>query len=99
MKKKYIVVTGGAGFIGSNLIKYFLNKTKFDIISLDNYSTGRKQNEIKHKRARYIKSNTKNISKVLNLYKKNIHSQNIDKINKEYLPDFYINNLNEIYEC
>jgi len=31
--------------------------------------------------------------------KKNIHSQNIDKINKEYLPDFYINNLNEIYEC
>ena len=30
---------------------------------------------------------------------KNIHSQNIDKINKEYLPNFYINNLNDIYEC
>ena len=74
MKKNYIVVTGGAGFIGSNLIRYFLNKTMFNIISLDNYSNGRKQNEIKNKRVRYIKSDTKNISKILNLYKKNIHS-------------------------
>ena len=74
MKKKYIVVTGGAGFIGSNLIKYLINKTKFNIISLDNYSTGRKKNEIKNKRIKYIKSDTKSISKNLNLYKKNIHS-------------------------
>ena len=74
MKKNYIVVTGGVGFIGSNLIRYFLNKTKFNIISLDNYSTGRKYNEIKNKRVRYIKSDTKNISKTLNMYKKNINS-------------------------
>ena len=74
MKKNYIVVTGGAGFIGSNLIKYLINKTKFDIISLDNYSTGSKKNEIKNKRIKYIKSDTKSISKNLNLYKKNIHS-------------------------
>ena len=74
MKKKYIVVTGGAGFIGTNLIKYLISKTKFSIISLDNYSTGIKKNEIKNKRIKYIKSDTKNISKVLNLYKKNIHS-------------------------
>jgi len=74
MKKSYIIVTGGVGFIGSNLIRYFLNKTKFNIISLDNYSTGRKQNEIKNNRVRYIKSDTKNISKILNSYKKNIHS-------------------------
>ena len=74
MKKKYIVVTGGAGFIGSNLIKYLINKTKFNIISLDNYSTGKKKNEIKNKRIKYIKSDTKSISKNLNLYKKNIHS-------------------------
>ena len=59
MKKIYIVVTGGAGFVGSNLIKYLVNKTKFNIISLDNYSTGIKKNEIKNKRIKYIKSNTK----------------------------------------
>jgi len=74
MKKNYIVVTGGVGFIGSNLIKYLINKTMFNIISLDNYSTGSKKNEIKNKRIKYIKSDTKSVSKSLNLYKKNIHS-------------------------
>ena len=43
LKKKIIVVTGGAGFIGSNLIKLLLNKTNFQIISIDNYSTGKKK--------------------------------------------------------
>ena len=37
MKKNIIVVTGGAGFIGSALIKYFVeNKFKEKIISIDN---------------------------------------------------------------
>ena len=40
-----ILVTGGAGFIGSNLIKELKNQG-FDIVSLDNYSTGDKKNEI-----------------------------------------------------
>ena len=39
--KKIIVVTGGAGFIGSNLINLLLKKTKYKIISIDNYSTGK----------------------------------------------------------
>ena len=73
-KKKIIVVTGGAGFVGSNLINHILNKTHFNIISLDNYSTGNKKNHIKSKRIKYIKSHTKNISKVLKLFKKDIHS-------------------------
>lgn len=64
--KKIIVVTGGAGFVGSNLIRQLLNKTKFNIISLDNYSTGKKKNQIKSTRIKYIKSHTKNISKILN---------------------------------
>ena len=29
--KKYIIVTGGAGFVGSNLIEYLLDKTNFEI--------------------------------------------------------------------
>tara|TARA_B100000902_G_scaffold217036_1_gene206294 strand:+ start:980 stop:1864 length:885 start_codon:yes stop_codon:yes gene_type:complete len=74
MKKNVIVITGGAGFVGSNLIDLFLKKTKFDIISIDNYSSGKKRNHIKSKRVRYFKSHTKNISKILNKYKKKINS-------------------------
>ena len=59
--KNIIVVTGGAGFVGSNLIKLFIKKTKFNIISIDNYSTGSKKNHLKTNRVKYIKSNTKNI--------------------------------------
>ena len=65
MKKNIIIVTGGAGFVGSNLILYLLNKTKFKIISIDNYSSGFKKNHIKNKRVTYINSDTKNISSVI----------------------------------
>ena len=71
--KNIIVVTGGAGFVGSNLISLVLENTKHKIISLDNYSTGTKQNHIKNKRIKYINSHTKNISKILDKYKKNIN--------------------------
>ena len=43
MSKKKILVTGGAGFVGTNLIKKFLKKTNYKIISLDNYSSGSKK--------------------------------------------------------
>ena len=70
--KKIIVVTGGAGFVGSNLIEYLLSKTKYRIISLDNYSSGSKKNHIINSRTKYINGNTKNIEKILKKYKKNI---------------------------
>ena len=63
--KNLIIVTGGAGFVGSNLIKYLLNKTNFKILSLDNYSSGLKKNHIKNKRVKYIRADTKDISKVV----------------------------------
>jgi UDP-glucose 4-epimerase len=72
--KNIIVVTGGAGFVGANLINVLIKKTKFNIISIDNYSSGNKENQFNSKRVKYIKSHTKNISKVLDPHKRNIHS-------------------------
>ena len=72
--KKILAVTGGAGFVGSNLIEFFLKKTNLNIISIDNYSTGKKNNQINNPRVSYIKGNTKDINRILNRYKKNIHS-------------------------
>ena len=72
--KNLIIVTGGAGFVGSNLIKLLLKKTKRKIISLDNYSSGNKTNHIKDKRVKYLKANTTDISDQLKKVKKKIHS-------------------------
>ena len=74
MKKNIIVVTGGAGFVGSNLIKSLLNYKKLKIISIDDYSSGKKLNHIKNKRVKYLKSHTKEIEKVLNKYRKKIYT-------------------------
>ena len=72
--KKIIIITGGAGFVGSNLISLFLKKTNFKIISIDNYSTGTRKNHVKNKRIKYLNSDTKNISKILKKYENKIHS-------------------------
>ncbi len=74
MSNKIIVITGGAGFIGSNLIEILIKKTHFRIISVDDYSTGKKKNHIIDKRLIYLNCHTKNISKKLNKYKHKIHS-------------------------
>ena len=70
--KNIIIVTGGAGFVGSNLIEFLLTKTDYRIISLDNYSTGNKKNHLKNKRVDYIKCNTSEINKVLKKKRKKI---------------------------
>jgi len=72
--KNIIIVTGGAGFVGTNLIELFIKKTKYKIISIDNYSSGSKKNHIINKRITYIRGHTKNISRALLDKKKRIHS-------------------------
>ena len=83
---KIIVITGGSGFIGSNMISYLLSKTNNIIISLDNYSTGQKINHIKDKRVKYIKADTKNISKEL------------DKVKKKICALFHFGEFSRIYQ-
>ena len=70
--KNLLIVTGGAGFVGTNLINKILKTTNYKIISLDNYSTGSKKNHIKNNRIKYISGDTINTSKILSKYKKNI---------------------------
>jgi UDP-glucose 4-epimerase len=72
--KNIIIVTGGAGFVGTNLIEFLIDKTNYNIVSIDDYSSGNKKNHIHNKKIKYIKSHTKNISKILNPYKNRIHS-------------------------
>ena len=76
MIKKNILITGGAGFIGSNLVKFILKKNiAKKIIVLDNYSSGSKLNHISNKKINYIKGDTKNI-----LNNKKIRKAKIDLI-------------------
>jgi UDP-glucose 4-epimerase len=70
--KNIIIVTGGAGFIGSNLIELLLKKTSMRIISLDNYSTGLSKNHIRNSRVNYLKGDTLDFFKHFNKIKKKI---------------------------
>ena len=95
MNNKKILITGGAGFVGTNLIRHLLNKTDYKIISVDNYSSGSKKNHIKNTRVKYIKGNTRNISKLIkkpNQIKTIFHFGEFSRIYQSFL------NMNECIE-
>ena len=89
MKKNILVVTGGAGFVGSNLIEHLLKYKKYKIISLDNYSTGVKKNHIKNNKVIYLSGDTKDIEDYLKKYKKRIlsifHFGEFSRIHQSFL--------------
>jgi UDP-glucose 4-epimerase len=72
--KNILIVTGGAGFIGSNLIYELLKFKKFRVLSIDNYSSGFSKNHINNKRVKYLKGSTKNVEILLKGYVGKIHS-------------------------
>ncbi len=73
MKKNIVLITGGAGFIGSSLIKSFVkNQYNYKIISLDNYSAGTKKNHVLNKNVKYINGDNKDIDRLLSKFKKKI---------------------------
>ena len=72
--RNILVITGGAGFIGSNLISELLKFKKYKIVSIDNYSSGLFKNHFKNNRVKYLKGSTKNIEILLKSYTGKIHS-------------------------
>jgi len=59
---KKVLITGGAGFVGTALIKRLLEKhPTIEIVSIDNYSSGCKSNHIKSKQVTYIVKDTQNL--------------------------------------
>jgi len=72
--KNTIIVTGGAGFIGSNLIEELIKVGNYKIVSLDNYSSGKKINHIKDSKVKYLRGSTKNVYDILDRYKDKIHT-------------------------
>lgn len=65
--KKNILVTGGAGFIGTNLIEALLKNPNNNIHCLDNYFSGSKNNHLQG--VKYFEGNTKNADKILSKFK------------------------------
>ena len=60
---KKVLVTGGAGFIGSHLCEKLLNSGMYEVFSLDNYFTGNENNHIKG--VNYIRGNTSEIDNLI----------------------------------
>ena len=60
---KKVLVTGGAGFIGSHLCEKLLNSGMYEVFSLDNYFTGNENNHIKG--INYIRGNTSEIDNLI----------------------------------
>ena len=94
MKNNYILITGGAGYIGSTVANYLLNR-KYKILILDNLSSGKKS--FINKKSKFVKVDLLNynlLNKKIFKYKIShiIHlASNIDVAESEIYPKKYLN--------
>jgi UDP-glucose 4-epimerase len=90
-----ILVTGGAGFIGSNLIKTLITYDNFQVFSLDNYSTGFQSNEVTG--CTYVNDDLLNIDKAFDIqFDVIFHLAALARIAPSFIKphDTFISNVN-----
>ena len=100
MKKRKILITGGAGYIGQNLTSYFINQN-YQISIIDNLSTSKPLNSKLIKKISFHKIDLTNTKKVKNFFKKKnfdliIHLaafSGVQEFNKNLLKSFNNNVL------
>lgn len=99
LEEKKILVTGGAGFIGSSLCK-FLTNNGAQVTSVDNYFTGSENNHLPE--VNYIKSHTKEINNINleNNYDFLFHFGEYSRVEKSFedIDTVFDFNLHSIYE-
>src|SRR5687768_345950 len=63
-----VLITGGAGFIGSSLAEYLLDNTGADVVVVDNYLTGRQENLPRSDRFRFIKADANDFDEIASIF-------------------------------